>query len=143
MNMNTELNQNNNEFKIMGLTMENLSVFYGFFLIFWGVIISFISGSDSLTSYIPSFLGIPILIFAYLAIKFITRRKLFMHIVVLFGLIIFIGGLDFIRSIISGIVFENFWADISKLMMMITGLIFTYQCIRSFIHSRKIKKVGN
>jgi hypothetical protein len=34
--MNTELNQNNNEFKIMGLTMEKLSVFYGFFLTFWG-----------------------------------------------------------------------------------------------------------
>ena len=75
MNMNAELNENNNEFKIMGLTIENLSVFYGFFLISWGVIISFISGSDSLTSYIPSFLGIPILIFAYLSVKFITKKK--------------------------------------------------------------------
>ena len=127
--MNTDLNQNNNEFKIMGFTMENLSVFYGFFLIFWGMIISFISGSDSLTSYIPSFLGIPILIFAYLSIKFITKKKMFMHIVVLFGLIIFLGGLDFIRSIITGVVFQNFWADISKLMMLLTGLTITYQCI--------------
>ena len=141
--MNTELNQNNNEFKIMGLTMEKLSVFYGFFLIFWGVIISFISGSDSLTSYIPSFLGIPILVFAYLSIKFITKKKMFMHIVVLFGLIIFIGGLDFIRSFITGIVFENFWADISKLMMLLTGFFFTYQCIRSFIHSRKMREMEN
>ena len=143
MNMNTELNQNNNEFKIMGLTMENLSIFYGFFLIFWGVIISFLSGSDSLTSYIQSFLGIQILIFAYLSIKFITKKKMLMHIVVLFGLIIFIGGLDFIRSIITGIVFENFWADISKLMMLLTGFFFTYQCIRSFIHSRKIREIEN
>ena len=141
--MNTELNQNNNEFKIMGLTMEKLSVFYGFFLIFWGVIISFISGSDSLTSYIPSFLGVPILIFAYLSIKFITKKKMFMHIVVLFGLIILIGGLDFIRSVITGVVFENFWADISKLMMLLTGFSFTYQCIRSFIHSRKMREMEN
>ena len=141
--MDTELNQNNNEFKIMGLTMENLSVYYGFFLIFWGVIISFISGSDSLTSYIPSFLGIPILIFSYLSIKFITKKKMFMHIVVFFGLIIFIGGLDFIRSLITGVVFENLWADISKLMMLLTGLIFTYQCIRSFIHSRKMREEVN
>jgi len=141
--MDTEINQNNDEFKVFGLTMENLSIFYGFFLIFWGVLISLISGSDSLTSYIPSFLGIPILIFAYLSIKFITKKKMFMHIVVLFGLIIFIGGLDFIRSIITGVVFENFWADISKLMMLITGLTFTYQCIRSFIHSRKMREVGN
>ena len=143
MNMDTDLDQNNNEFKIMGLTMENLSVFYGFFLISWGVIISFISGSDSLTSYIPSILGIPILIFAYLSIKFITKKKMFMHIVVLFGLIIFIGGLDFIRSLITGVVFENLWADISKLMMLLTGFFFTYQCIRSFIHSRKMREIEN
>ena len=143
MNMSKELNQNNNEFKIMGLTMENFSVFYGFFLISWGVIISFISGSDSLTSYIPSFLGIPILIFAFLSIKFTTKKKMFMHIVVLFGLIIFIGGLDFIRSLITGVVFENLWADVSKLMMMLTGFFFTYQCIRSFIHSRKMREMAN
>ena len=141
--MDTEINQNNNEFKVLGLTMENLSIFYGFFLIFWGVLISLISGSDSFTSYIPSILGIPILIFAYLSIKFITKKKMFMHIVVLFGLIIFLGGLDFIRSIITGVVFENFWADISKLMMLLTGLTFTYQCIKSFIHSRKIRETIN
>ena len=141
--MDIELNHNNNEFKIMGLNMENLSVFYGLFLIFWGIIISFISGSDSLTSYIPSFLGIPILIFAYLSIKFITKKKMLMHIVVLFGLIIFIGGLDFIRSIITGVVFENFWADISKLIMLLSGLFFSYQCVKSFIHARKIKELND
>ena len=141
--MSEELNQSNNEFKVFGLTMEKFSIFYGFFLIFWGMIVSFISESDSFTSYIPSFLGIPILIFAYLSIKFITKKKLFMHIVVLFSLIICIGGLDFIRSIITGVVFENFWADISKLMMLLTGLTFTYQCIRSFIHSRKMREVEN
>ena len=141
--MSEELDQSNNEFKVLGLTMENFSIFYGFFLIFWGVIISFISGSDSLTSYIPSFLGIPILVFAYLSIKFITKKKMFMHFVVLFGLIIFIGGLDFVRSIITGVVFENFWADISKLMMLLTGFSFTYQCIRSFIHSRKMREMEN
>ena len=141
--MDTELNQKINEFKVLGLTMENLSFFYGFFLIFWGVLISFISGSDSLTSFIPSFLGIPILIFAYLSVKFITKKKMFMHIVVLFGLIIFIGGLDFIRSLITGVVFENLWADISKLMMLLTGFFFTYQCIRSFIHSRKMREIEN
>ena len=141
--MSEELNQSNNEFKVFGLSMEKFSVFYGFFLIFWGMIVSFISGSDSFTSYIPSFLGIPILIFSYLSIKFITKKKLFMHIVVLFGLIFFIGGLDFFRSVLSGVIFENFWGDISKLMMLLTGLFFTYQCIKSYIHSRKIREKIN
>ena len=141
--MSEELNQSNNEFKVFGLTMEKFSIFYGFFLIFWGMIVSFISGSDSFTSFIPSFLGIPILVFSYLSIKFITKKKLFMHIVVLFSLIIFIGGLDFFRSVLLGVIFENFWGDISKLMMLLTGLFFTYQCIKSFIHSRKIREKIN
>ena len=138
--MNTDINQNNNEFKTLGMTMEKLSILYGLFLIFWGVIISFLSSSNSFTSYIPSILGIPILVFAYLSIKFISKKKMFMHIVVFFGLIIFIGGLDFLRSLISGYAFENFWADISKIMMLLSGFFFVFQCIRSFIHARKVRE---
>ena len=138
--MNVESNQNSKEFEVFGLTMEKFSIFYGFFLIFWGVIISFISGSGSFTSYIPSILGTPILVLAYLSIKFSSKKKIFMHIVVFFGLIIFIGGLDVFRSILTGVVFENFWADISKLMMMLTGSLFTYQCVKSFIHARKMRE---
>ena len=141
--MNLDLNQNTSEFKVLGFSMENFSIVYGIFLIIWGVIISLISGSDSFTSYIPSILGLPILIFAYLSIKFISKKKMFMHIVVLFGLIIFLGGLDFIRSIFTGSAFDNVWADISKLMMLLTGLFFTYQCISSFIHARKIRELNN
>ena len=136
-------NQNNSEFKVVGLTMEKLSIYYGIFLILWGVIVSFISGSGSMTSYIPSILGVPILIFSYLSNKFVSKKKMFMHIVVLFGLIIFLGGLDFIRSLITGNAFSNFYADLSKIMMMITGLFFTYQCIRSFIHARKMREIGS
>ena len=136
-------NQNNTEFKVAGLTMEKLSIYYGIFLILWGVVVSFISGSGSFTSYIPSILGAPILIFSYLSIKFISKKKMFMHIVVLFGLIIFLGGIDFIRSLVSGNAFENVYADLSKIMMLVTGLFFTYQCIRSFIHARKMRELGN
>ena len=136
-------NQTDLEFRVVGMTMEKLSIYYGIFLILWGVIISFISGSDSITSYIPSILGMPILFFSYLSFKFVSKKKLFMHIVVLLGLIIFLGGLDFIRSLVSGNAFGNLWADLSKVMMLITGLFFTYQCIRSFIHARKMRELGN
>ena len=127
----------NNEFKVLNITIEKLSLYYGFFLIAWGIIVSFVSGSSSATSYIPSFLGFPLVIFSYLAIKFSSKKKLFMHIVVIFGLIIFLGGLDFIRTLISGYAFENLWADISKIMMLLTGLYFLIQCIRSFVFARK------
>ncbi len=136
--MNDQLN-NNSEFKIFGTTIETFSVFYGTFLVFWGVIVSFISGSTSLTSFIPSLIGLPILIFSNLSIKFTHKKKLFMHIVVFFGLIAFLGGLDFLRSILGGTLFQNFWADVSKLILLTTGGYFLYQCISSFIFARKNK----
>ena len=134
--MNDQLNRNS-EFKIFGTSIEKFSVFYGSFLVFWGVIVSFISGSNSLTSFIPSLIGLPILIFSTLSIKFTTKKKLFMHIVVFFGLIAFLGGLDFFRSFLGGALFQNFWADASKLILLTTGGFFVYQCIRSFIFARK------
>ena len=140
--MNNKIS-NKSEYKIFGLTIEYFSVFYGSFLIFWGVIISFISGSESLTSFIPSLIGLPILIFSNLSIRFENNKKLFMHIVALFGLIVFLGGLDFLRSLLSGSTFQNVWADISKIMMLITGAFFLYQCIKSFIHVRKNKNFSN
>ena len=127
------------EFKVFNLTIEKFSLFYGVFLILWGIVISFVSGSSSLTSYIPSILGLPLVIFSYLAIKFVSRKKLYMHIVVIFGLIIFLGGLDVIRTLIGGYLFENFWADVSKMMMLLTGFYFSLQCVRSFIFARKMR----
>ena len=132
-------NQNTNikEFTFLGRNMESVSIIYGIFLIIWGVAVSLISSSNSLTSFIPSIFGLPILLFSILSVKFQNRKKLFMHIVVTFGLIVFIGGLDFSRGLIKGTSFTNMWADTSKLMMLMTGLIFTYLCIKSFIFARK------
>ena len=127
------------EFKVFGLSIENFSILFGLFLCLWSIAVSFIGDSKSFTSYIPSFIGLPIIFFSYLSIKFENKKKLFMHIVVTFGLICFLGGLDFIRSVLSGNIFLNFWADISKIMMVITGFYFTYQCVKSFLHARKNK----
>tara|TARA_B100000676_G_scaffold90658_1_gene90380 strand:- start:459 stop:647 length:189 start_codon:yes stop_codon:yes gene_type:complete len=60
-----------------------------------------------------------------------------MHIVVLLGLLIALGGLDIFRSLISGSFFNMFWADLSKLMMLFSGFFFTFLCIQSFRFARK------
>ena len=135
----TENNSSTNEYKFYGITIEKFSIIYGLFLLFFGFVVSFISKSESMTSYIPSFFGVPILLFSFLAIKLGNKKKLFMHIVVLFGLLILFGGLDFLRSIINGNVFQNFWPDFSKLVMLLSSLFFNFQCIRSFIYARKNK----
>tara|TARA_Y100000739_G_scaffold201206_1_gene185878 strand:+ start:194 stop:583 length:390 start_codon:yes stop_codon:yes gene_type:complete len=127
----------NEEFKWCGLTVEKLSVYYGVFLISWGLVISLISGSDSFTSYIPSVLGLIVFLFSVLAIKIPNKKKLFMHIVVLFGVVIFLGGLDVLRSLDN--LFDNYWADLSKLMLLVTGFCFTVINVKSFVFIRKNK----
>tara|TARA_B100001057_G_C22826726_1_gene941731 strand:- start:1308 stop:1709 length:402 start_codon:yes stop_codon:yes gene_type:complete len=127
------------EFKIFDKNMEKLSIIYGLLLILWGIIVSFLSNSVSFTSYIPSYLGILIVIFSFLALKIPNNKKLLMHIVATLGLITVLGGLDLIRLILKGSLFVNFWADLSKLMMLVTGSIFVYLCFMSFRFARKMK----
>jgi len=127
------------EFKFVGLNMQSISILYGIFLILWGLAVNFVSSSSSYTSLIPSIMGLPILIFSLLAIMFPSRIKIMMHIVVLFGLLVALGGMDVFRSLVSGNFFNSFWADLSKLMMFFTGVFFTYLCILSFRFARRNK----
>jgi len=123
------------EFKFLGLTVEKLSILYGIFLIIFGISISLLSNSNSITSYIPAFLGLPIYFLGYLSMRYPEKKKLFMHIIVFLGLVIFLGGLDFLRS--YPYFFDNFWADISKITLLISGLFFSVINIKSFIFIRK------
>ena len=125
------------EYRFLGLNMETISIIYSIFLIAWGLLVSFFTRSSSFTSLIPSFLGMSILVFSILSILIISKKKLFMHIVVSIGLLIFLGGLDIFRSIISGNLLNLFWADLSKIMMIISSILFIYLCIQSFIFARK------
>tara|TARA_B100000929_G_C15140992_1_gene294660 strand:+ start:92 stop:487 length:396 start_codon:yes stop_codon:yes gene_type:complete len=129
----------NKEFTFLGNSMENISMIYGIFLIVWGIGVTILSDSQSITSLIPAIFGLPIIILSFFAKKFPDRKKLLMHIVVLIGLIIFLGGLDLIRGLIQGNIFVNLWASSSKFMMIISGLVFTILCIKSFIFNRKNK----
>ena len=133
------------EFTVLGKNIEQLSIYYGFFLFLWGVIVSLISGSTSFTSYIPSYIGSIVVLFSYLSIKFNNKKKLFMHIVALTGVLIVLGGLDVIRTTANGKLFDNYWADMSKIMMFITGVLFVYFCFMSFRYARKManKEINN
>ena len=133
------------EFTVLGKNIEQLSIYYGFFLFLWGLIVSLISGSTSFTSYIPSYIGSIVVLFSYLSIKFNNKKKLFMHIVALTGVLIVLGGLDVIRTTANGKLFDNYWADMSKIMMLITGVLFVYFCFMSFRYARKManKEINN
>lgn len=129
----------NIEYKILGKNMEAISLYYGFFLIAWGVIVKIVSGSGSPTALIPSFIGVLITLFAILAIKVPNKKKLFMHIIVTFGLLTFFGGGFRVLKNRQDLFGEMFWADLSQIMMVVTGGLFTYLCVQSFLFVRRNK----
>ena len=132
---------NNEEFKFLGNTIENISIKYGVFLVIWACIISWLGASQSITSWIPALLGLPIFIFGWLSRVTPNKKKIFMHISVIFGLIAFLGGMDFFRGFKTDLgPFSNPLAGASKLMLLLSGAAFCYFCVKSFIIARKSRQ---
>ena len=113
--------------------LPNLTTGYGAVLVLWGIAVSILSESDSMTSYFPSMLGAPILLSGILSTRNPEKRKFWMHIAVTFGLLCALGGTRFFMVMSDGL---NY-ASLSMLMLLVTGSIYTFLCVRSFIEARK------
>lgn len=113
--------------------LPNLTTGYGAMLVLWGIAVSILSESDSITSYFPSMLGAPILLSGVLATRNPEMRKLWMHVAVTFGLLCALGGTRFFMVMSDGL---NY-ASSSMLMLLVTGSAYTFLCVRSFIEARK------
>ena len=121
------------EYKPMGISMSNLTIGYGGLLIAWGIAASLLSGSNSVTSFIPSIMGVPLLISGLMTNFQPHKKKFWMHIAVVFGLLCALGGTRFFMVMSDGIDY----ASGSMLMLLVTGSLYTYLCVQSFIHARK------
>ena len=132
----SENTHNIQDFRIFSLSIEFLTTLYGLFMVIWGIAISLISGSTSITSMIPAFMGVPLAFIGFISMIKPTLRKALMHIAVVIGIIAFLGGLDFFRGM-----FTNYYAGLSKLMLMVTGFVYVYFCVQSFIFVRRQKKL--
>ena len=132
----SENTHNIQDFRVFSLTIEFLTTLYGLFMVIWGISISLISGSSSITSMIPAFIGVPLAFVGFISMIKPTFRKALMHIAVVIGIIAFLGGLDFFRGM-----FNNYYAGLSKLMLLITGFVYVYFCVQSFIFVRRQKKL--
>ena len=119
-------------FTVAGQSMPRITIGFGTFLIAWGVIISVVSKSDSITSFFPSLLGLPILVSGIMAQKVPEKRKLWMHIAVVFGLLCAIGGTRFFMVMSDGLTY----ASGSMLMLLVTGSVYTFFCVKSFRFAR-------
>lgn len=129
-------NHNIQDFRVFSLSIEFLTTLYGLFMVIWGISISLISGSSSITSMIPAFIGVPLVFIGFISMIKPTFRKALMHIAVVIGILAFLGGLDFFRGM-----FNNYYAGLSKLMLLITGFVYVYFCVQSFIFVRRQKKL--
>ena len=116
--------------------MASLTLAYGLLLIIWGTVSSI--GSESITSWVPAFIGVPIFIAGCCCLKFPAAKKIWMHVAVVFGLLAFLGGFRFFTGFSSeeGL-FGNPKAAISQLMLLITGGFYTFKCVCSFREARK------
>ena len=132
----SENTHNTQDFRVFSLSIEFLTTLYGLFMVIWGISISLISGSSSITSMIPTFIGAPLAFIGFISMIKPTFRKALMHIAVVIGIIAFLGGLDFFRGM-----FNNYYAGLSKLMLLITGFVYVYFCVQSFIFVRRQKKL--
>ena len=132
----SENTHNTQDFRVFSLSIEFLTTLYGLFMVIWGIFISLISGSSSITSMIPAFIGVPLAFIGFISMIKPTFRKALMHIAVVIGIIAFLGGLDFFRGM-----FTNYYAGLSKLMLLITGIVYIYLCVQSFIFVRRQKKL--
>ena len=69
------------EFTFVGQKVEKITLVFGLAMTIWGAVVTIISESQSLTSLIPSAIGLPMLIVGYLAIGRLVRgwMPLFMY----------------------------------------------------------------
>ena len=118
--------------------IRNVTLGYGVFLIAWGIVISIVSKSESITSYFPSILGAPLAVSGLMVMKKPEDRKLWMHVAATFGLFCALGGIRFFMVMGDGITY----ASGSQLMLLITGTAYTVLCVRSFIAARKAREAA-
>jgi len=118
--------------------VANVTIGYGAFLIAWGIAVSVLSESNSITSFFPSMLGAPLLVSGVMTIQKPEKKKLWMHIAASFGLLCALGGTRFFMVMGDGLDY----ASGSTLMLLLTGSAYTTVCVRSFIAARKAREAA-
>lgn len=121
------------------MNLPHATIAYGIILISVGIIGYNVTGMVSITALIPAFLGIIILVCGILAQKE-SRRKLFMHIALVFGLLGLLGTASALPSLFTMLGGEEVTrpgAVIGKSVTAILSLIFLLIGVKSFIDARR------
>ena len=117
-------------YKFLGMEMPLMSILVGGALSAWGVAAYVISDMASATALIPTIMGTPIAVMGSAAAQMPSRRKLFMHIAVVFGLLCALGGLRLPMILMNGD--SSNILIISHALQLVLGGVYTYACVQSF-----------
>jgi hypothetical protein len=129
----------------MEVCVAKVTLVFAVLLVALGLVGYLGTGSVHPTALIPTWFGLALGLFGFLAISpSEKRRKLFMHINVTIGALGFIGALvEAIRGYgaarTAGID-PDMKALVSKLVMAILLLIYVNLCVRSFIQARRSRQ---
>lgn len=124
--------------------MAKLSLLFAVLLIVLGLVSYFGTGSQHPTALIPTWFGLAIGVFGFLAISpSEARRKLFMHINVTIGLIGFLGAawralLGYGHARAEGIDPDKIALG-AQVTMAALLLIYVAMCIKSFVEARRTR----
>ena len=120
--------------------MPEISIAVGLIFSAWGIGAYIISDMASITAMIPMFVGGPIFIMGLLSKVRPDKRKMFMHISAMFGLLCALGGLRLFQILMDGNA-SNLLIG-SHVILLVLGSIYTYFCVQSFIWARKKREAA-
>ena len=119
--------------------LPNLTTVYGMALLLWGLIVTAVSESQSISSFAPAFLGLPLLVSGEMVKTPEADRKLWMYIATTFGILGSLGGIGFFIVMGDGL---NYTSS-SMLMMFVTGSAYTAVCVRWFTAAKDASNDDN
>ena len=127
-------------YTVAGRNMPEIATAVGNIFGFWGIGAYIISDMASWTALIPLFIGGPIATMGILAKVLPDKRKTFMHVSAMFGLLCALGGLR-LPMILMADDSTNLLIASHAILLGLGGL-YTYLCVQSFIWARKLREAA-
>ena len=122
-------------YTVAGRNMPEISMAVGLIFIIWGIAAYVISDMASWTAMIPGIMAAPIFVMGLLSTMKPEKRKTFMHISAMFGVICALSGLRLIQVMMDEDRTNLLIA--SHVLLLVLGGLYTYFCVQSFRWARK------
>ncbi|WP_263409554.1 hypothetical protein [Terriglobus tenax] len=122
--------------------MANITIRFGFLLILVGVIFFVLTGHTAVTSLIPAFFGVALLVLGFAARTENTKQRMMvMHVAVTIGLLGFLfPAIRALKAYLAGPILRPL-AVREEVLMAVICFIYTLLCVRSFIAARRARLV--